>query len=258
VTVPFCNAILDVVCLKKPCYGNAASNKRMASSVFVFLFFFALWPVLPFRETKNFIRFGLNNCMVFTILQHKIIFSKSQLQVYSIEYMFFFCCCSLIKRKGVYLQNLTVHQLLLFTLSQNRCTCGNCQVLGRVEACICGEEIEALENKLVEAVTSGECEEQPQCITQHPGFHAVCINRWVLQVAWYQYKQQYKASYDGQEDKLFPHTAYRQLTQWCRGILGKEIRVVLPACGVMCIRNFYPPPGPEEDFVFEGFHYADE
>jgi len=66
VTVPFCNVILDVVCLKKPCYGNAAGNKRTASSV---LFFFALWPVLPFRETKNFVRFGLNNnCMVFTCM----------------------------------------------------------------------------------------------------------------------------------------------------------------------------------------------
>ena len=29
-------------------------------------------------------------------------------------------------------------------------------------------------------------------------------------------------------------------------------------CAVVCIQNFYPPPGPEEDFVFEGFHYADE
>ncbi|XP_068674676.1 uncharacterized protein [Montipora foliosa] len=130
-------------------------------------------------------------------------------------------------------------------------------VLGRVEACICCQEIEAVQNKLIEAVTSGEREEQPQCITQHPGFHAVCINRWVLQVAWYQYKQQYKAAYDGQEDKLFRHIAYRQLTRWCWGILGKEVRVV-QLCAVMCIRNFYPPPGLEEDFVFEGFHYADE
>ena len=162
------------------------------------------------------------------------------------------------KKERVYLQNVTVYTPVLFTLSPNRCTCGNCQVLRRVEACICCQEIEAVQNKLIEAVTSGECEEQPQCITQHPGIHAVCIYRWVLQVAWYQYKQQYKVAYDGQEDKLFQHIAYRQLTWWCWGILGKEIRVVLPAWAVMCIQNFYPPPGPEEDFVFEGFHYADE
>ena len=27
---------------------------------------------------------------------------------------------------------------------------------------------------------------------------------------------------------------------------------------ILCIHNFYPPPGPEEEFVFKGFCYADE
>ena len=48
--------------------------------------------------------------------------------------------------------------------------------MGRAEACLCCQEIERVKNKLIEAVTSGECEEQPKCITQHPGFHPVCIN----------------------------------------------------------------------------------
>ena len=188
-TFLFSNVILDAACFTNPDVThttycrNIISNKRTATPGFV-----ALWPVLPFRERKNFIQFGAKN----------ILFRNFQLNIMIIFFSKF------------------------------------------------------------EAVTSGECEEQPQCITQHPGFHPVCINRWVLQVAWYQYKQQYKAAYDGWEDKLFRHIAYRQLTRWCWGILGKEIRVVLPACAVMCTRNFYPPPGPEEDFVFEGFHYADE
>ena len=129
--------------------------------------------------------------------------------------------------------------------------------MGRVEACICCQEIEAVKNKNIEAVTSGECQEEPTCITQHPGFHPVCINRWVLQTAWFQYKQQCKHPYDEPEHKLFRHKAYRQLARWCWGILRKEIRVVLPSCAVLCIRNFYPSPGPEEDFAFEGFRYAD-
>ena len=107
---------------------------------------------------------------------------------------------------------------------QFRCSCENCQIMGRAEACICCQEIEAVKNKLVEAVTCGECDEQPTCITQHPGFHPVCINRWVLQTAWYQYKQQYKDPYDGPENKLYRHIAYRQLARWCWGILGREIR----------------------------------
>ena len=35
------------------------------------------------------------------------------------------------------------------------------------------------------------------------------------------------------------------------GILGKEISIVLPACRV-------PPPGDEEQFTFEGYHFPDE
>ena len=94
--------------------------------------------------------------------------------------------------------------------------------MGRVEACICCQEIELVKNKLIEAVTSGECE--PKCMTQHPGFHPVCINRWVLQTAWYQYKQQYNDPFDGPEGKLYRHIAYRQLARWCWDILGKEIK----------------------------------
>ena len=92
----------------------------------------------------------------------------------------------------------------------------------------------------------------------HPGFHPVCMNGWVLQTAWYQYKQQYKDPFDGPEDKFYKHIAYRQLAPWCWGILGKEIRVVLSSCAVISIRNVYPPPGPEEEWAFEGFRYADE
>ena len=147
---------------------------------------------------------------------------------------------------------------LHFAFINARCTCGNCQIMDRVEECVCCKEIDCVKNKLYEAVTVGELVEPPSCITQHPGFSAVCLNRWVLQTAWLQYKQQYKSSYDGPENKLNRHITYRQLARWCWGILGKEIRVVLPACGVCCIRAHYPPPGNEENFAFEGYHFPDE
>jgi len=53
-------------------------------------------------------------------------------------------------------------------------------------------------------------------------------------------------------------TAYRQLARWCWGLLGKEVRVVLPSCAVCCTQAHFPPPGLEEDFVFEGFHFPDK
>ena len=109
---------LNVACFKKPddtdnYYGNATSNKPTASSV--------LSPVLPFREAEFYMVWLNNNCIVFTIFSTKLYFQVSV--IYS-------------KRK-VLLQNFTVHKLVLFAQSKNRCTCGNCQVLGRVEACIC-------------------------------------------------------------------------------------------------------------------------
>jgi hypothetical protein len=101
--------------------------------------------------------------------------------------------------------------------------------------------------------------EQPSCITDHPGFKAVCLNVWVLQAAWYQFRQQYgDKAFEGPDHKQKRHIAYRQLIRWCWGVLGKNIRVPLPSCAVCCIRAHFPPPGLEDDFVFEGFHYADD
>jgi hypothetical protein len=34
--------------------------------------------------------------------------------------------------------------------------------------------------------------EELQCITNHPGFQKVCLDPYVLKVAYYQYRQQYK------------------------------------------------------------------
>ncbi|XP_068736723.1 P2X purinoceptor 7-like [Montipora capricornis] len=138
------------------------------------------------------------------------------------------------------------------------CTCGNCQRLQRVEECICCSEIDCIVAKNNEAVEHEGLTEPLVCITQHPGFNSVCLNHWVLQTAWYQYKQQYHNSYEGPEHKQNRHIAYRQLARWCWGILGREVRVVLPSCAVCCIRAHFPPPGIEEDFSFQGFRFADE
>ena len=139
-----------------------------------------------------------------------------------------------------------------------RCECGSCQRLNRVVECVCCAEIDCVVAKNNEAVEAEGLAEPPVCVTQHPGFHAVCLNRWVLQTAWYQYKQQYQDSYEGPSHNQNRHIAYRQLARWCWGLLGKEVRVVLSSCAVCCIRAHFPPPGREEDFLFQGFHFPDE
>ena len=107
---------------------------------------------------------------------------------------------------------------------------------------MCCSEIDCFVAKNNEAVEAEGLMEPPSCITEHPGFHAVCLNRWVLQTACYQYKQQYHNSYEGPEHKQNRHIAYRQLAQWCWGILGKDVRVALQSCAVCCIRAHFPLP----------------
>lgn len=71
-----------------------------------------------------------------------------------------------------------------------RCQCGNCQSMLREEENICCQEIDEVKNKNVEAIAVEELQAEPICIVQHPGFEAVCLNVWVLQTAWLQYKPQ--------------------------------------------------------------------
>ena len=127
-----------------------------------------------------------------------------------------------------------------------------------VEESICCQEILEILWKN-EEVAQVEQFQIPNCITDNPGFQAVCLSLWVLQAAWSQYCQQYGTrAHEGPEHKKKRHVAYRQLVRWCWGVLAKDIRVPLPSCAVSCIRAHFPPPGLEEEFEFVGFQYADE
>ena len=76
--------------------------------------------------------------------------------------------------------------------------------MGTVRECVCCREIGVIQDKNREAVVvlpNGDKTDPPCCITQHPGFLAVCTNKWVLQTAEYQYLQQYREPYKGPEHK---------------------------------------------------------
>lgn len=109
------------------------------------------------------------------------------------------------------INNHTVKQFQL--LHFNRCKCGNCQIMDTTKECICCQEIDALVNKNLELVIEGTVQQVPCCITQHPGFLAVCTNKWVLETAKYRYRQQYTDAYHGPEHRENRHVAYRQLAR---------------------------------------------
>ena len=102
--------------------------------------------------------------------------------------------------------------------------------------CMCCKEIDEIVSLGMQMVFESEAAEAPLCITDHPRFLAVCKP----------------------DHKQLHHIAYRQIARWDWGLLGKEVRVVLPSCAVMHIRQHFPPPGLEENFTFEGFHDDDE
>lgn len=143
------------------------------------------------------------------------------------------------------------------TVNNNWCQCGeHCQRQDTERECVCCQEIEKVTNRNIISADKRHIP-TPQCITQNPGFLVTCTDVDVLETAWYSYRQQF-GGFDGPEHKRLRHIAYRQFVRWCWGWLGRHIRVVLPACVVSCIRAHFPPPGLEENFLFEGFHFPDD
>ncbi|XP_077991059.1 uncharacterized protein LOC144445395 [Glandiceps talaboti] len=72
------------------------------------------------------------------------------------------------------------------------CTCHHCQIMPHGQN-VCCREIPNISAKL-----QADIEEPfPECITEHPGFLALCTNHWVLEVAWLQYRQQYDDPIEG-------------------------------------------------------------
>ena len=80
--------------------------------------------------------------------------------------------------------------------------------MDREEECLCCSEIPQVANKNQEVVQYIKPTMPYSCITNNPGFGTVCLDRWVLQAAWYQFKQQYgNNAYEGPEHKIFSRPA---------------------------------------------------
>ncbi|XP_057714363.1 P2X purinoceptor 7-like [Corythoichthys intestinalis] len=128
-----------------------------------------------------------------------------------------------------------------------RCTCSNCVAMGtQIESRCCMERPQIL-TKMEEY--RDQTDSALSCMTEHPGFTANCLNQWVLEVAYLQYKQQYKETLELAQNEIYRHTAYWQLVRWCWGIIGRNNRVTLHSCCVSKIRNTFP----NVEGVYTGF-----
>ena len=70
-----------------------------------------------------------------------------------------------------------------------RCECGICQPMPTAHESVCYTEISRDSLKKEDQ----RPEIQMSCITQHPGFRSSCLDVWVLETAYYAFRQQYGA-----------------------------------------------------------------
>ena len=124
-----------------------------------------------------------------------------------------------------------------------RCICFNCEVQPSIDECVCCNEISQIAAKKGEHL----------CIIGHPGFQTVCLDVWVLQTAYFSYRQQHGDHIDQHINERYRYTAYRQLVRWCWGYFSKEVRVPLPSCAVNRIQQEFPSIdhigfGPEKNW----------
>ncbi|XP_056435161.1 P2X purinoceptor 7-like [Gadus chalcogrammus] len=114
------------------------------------------------------------------------------------------------------------------------CRCGKCATMPTEVENICCMKIPQVTRRL------REVEQQQTCMVDHPGLEPVCLNVYSIQNA----RQIYRADYGPLNlrriHNRYRYPSYRSFVSWCWGLLGRSIRVVLPACVVLRIRSEFP------------------
>ena len=85
-----------------------------------------------------------------------------------------------------------------------RCKCGNCRIeyLTNWQECQCCSELDGCKESLSTDIVQKELNNEAiKCITQHPGFRPVCLERWSLRMAAWQYKTKGKERYKQRADE---------------------------------------------------------
>ena len=73
--------------------------------------------------------------------------------------------------------------------------------MSKAHECICCQEIPEDSQKLEEIDEWGQGNDRSSCITDTDALRAICLNKWVLQTAFYQYSAQYNDHYEGPQHK---------------------------------------------------------
>ncbi|XP_068671216.1 uncharacterized protein [Montipora foliosa] len=152
---------------------------------------------------------------------------------------------------AAYLEQLTLEEeeeqtlLSRFSGKNDRtdwCKCSNCSLdlIAKPEECWCCTDIDRCGEKMYEVEKEGEC------ITEHPGYAACCLNTWVLSTAAIGLKTKAKKSYsttktarNAAESEFLRSVAYRQYVRLVYDYVGASKRIPLPNCVYNSIRKAF-------------------
>ncbi|XP_078697818.1 uncharacterized protein LOC144925608 [Branchiostoma floridae x Branchiostoma belcheri] len=133
------------------------------------------------------------------------------------------------------------------------CRCGNCRQMKTVHECVCCHDLTEAEEKGV-SVCGGPGD--LSCLIGHDRFYSAVIAEEVL--SWQIMARAMDTTGEEFSDPItnraYRFQAYRQVTYFLHGRLGKSFRRVIPSCAVWAIRDKYPSP----DGTYKGFLHADE
>lgn len=79
----------------------------------------------------------------------------------------------------------------------SRCECGHCNLehLQKASECVCCVEVEKCQAALSSEQVLEDTVEPPACITDHPGFRSVCLDKWSLRVSAEKYRRRDRSKY---------------------------------------------------------------
>nr|CAB3264614.1 P2X purinoceptor 7-like [Phallusia mammillata] len=113
------------------------------------------------------------------------------------------------------------------------CECTRCVSAQNAMKFVCCQEVQSVK------IRTQEFKPETKCITDHPGFQAVCLNHWVLQVAYYQHLQDLGQLTVTKDYERYRYIAYCQFVRWCWGYLEEDMQVPLPCCVVSKIKSVF-------------------
>lgn len=125
-------------------------------------------------------------------------------------------------------------------LSLQWCRCKQCVIMPSEAECYCCRDSLNM---------VGLCENVYQCITQHPDFNNIVVNRPVLNMLRFEKVRngdnRFRIRENDNTNKVWRYMAYSTFIKWLRAetALGDEmpsLRYVIPACVTTKIRRLYP------------------